>query len=185
MQLVWFKTVLEDAADRGLHCIALSHNNCFGTWWSCPDSEEFSAIVREVNAKKPLTFIAYISGHVHTDRHRMQNNIFEFDVAATRNAEWIPNGFDHYDESMTYSYTEYDAEGNALRTYDRPLRELGMARNTWVTEKALYATVDIDMETGKVEIDGVQGDWLFGIAPPDRGWAIHPYITNGSYQYEL
>jgi len=183
-QLDWFETVLTDAADRGLHCIALSHNNCFGTWWSCPDSEEFSAIVRRVNERKPLTLIAYISGHVHTDRHRIHNNIVEFDVAATRNCEWIPQGSDHYNESHTYRYTEYDKEGNALRTYDRPLCELGMARQTWFSEKTLFATVDIDMETGRIEILGTEGDWIYGIAPEPRG-AIHPYITSGSYQLEL
>jgi hypothetical protein len=116
----------------------------------------------------------------------MQNNIFELDAPATRNAEWIPNGYEHYLPEHTYPFMEHDEEGNLLRTYDRPIPELWMAKATWFTAEPIFATVDIDMEAGTVKVEGAKSEWIYGVTRESFTYSsIHPYVTDAEYQYEL
>jgi predicted phosphodiesterase len=186
IQQVWLGGVLEDAAQKGLHCITLSHVNPTGLFSGSPDGGAVREMIRAVNEKKPRTVVAMISGHWHTYRSKMEENIFCLNLNATRNAKWLPVHEPHYNDSHTYPYTEYDAEGNALRTYDRPIPEVGMARQTWFTADPLYATLDLDMETGAVTLRGQKSDWIYGIVPEEtegKGYRM-PLIGDEDYVIE-
>ena len=94
-QLDWLNNLLEDAAEKGLHCITFSHAGFAGFkegGWEFPTPSGDIDVVREmfnkVNAKRPHTVIMSINGHYHTDHAGMADNIVFFSVNSTIMGWW-------------------------------------------------------------------------------------------------
>lgn len=84
-QLLWLKTVLDDAAEKGLHCITASHAGFGGfSGWEVPtpsyDIETIRELFNLANAKRPHTVIMSINGHYHNDHAAIADHMVFFSV---------------------------------------------------------------------------------------------------------
>ena len=183
-QMTWLEDVLTDAAHKDIPCIVFSH--CPFTWRGLSGNHvEAREIFARVNAIRKGTVLAVINGHVHTDSAKVMDNIVYFNVNSVINGCWIGGLHEHYTEEHTYTYTEYDEEGNPTKTYERPYTELWQAQHGWFYDRPLSAIVTIT-DDGTVTVDGCEADWAYGIVP-DPSFCIEDTntgITSGTYKME-
>lgn len=183
-QRTWLETVLTEAAQRDIPCIVLSH--CPFTWHHMSgEHTEVREIFARVNAVRRGTVVAVISGHLHTDHAKVMDNIVYLDINSAINGHWQGQEVAHYGPEHTYTYTEYDAEGKPLKTYQRPYDELWTGKRGWFYTEPLSAIVTVT-EDGTVTVDGTEADWVYGILPPAEGTSdgMKPRITSGTYRME-
>jgi len=171
--------VLDDAAERGLHCMLFSHGSFCRYWRSEPDTDAVQKLCTAVNQKRVGTVIAMWNGHYHTNHHIVENNILYWDVNTTINGEWIPKRIPHYADGQTFEYAEYDENGAETKRYARKLSELWMSPNTWYFSDPLSAVVTVT-EDGHIRVEGSQTAWMYGILPPERpeGFGCEPEISD-------
>lgn len=185
-QLEWLEKVLLDAAEKGKRCVVLSHAGFsykFGLF--CCDIAKVRELFDKVNSIKKGTVIASFNGHWHANCYELTNDVLYFNFNAARNICWLSVKNPHYLEGHNFKYTEYDKEGNAIKSYSRPLSDLRMSPNTWYSEDALNAIVTIDTD-GNIEIDGFDSKWLYGIVPPDGvNPCCQPKITSGRWPAKI
>ena len=182
VQLEWLQNVLNDAAEKDIPCIVMSHaalNNGWGEQSS--DASTTQKMFEDVNKVNPGTVMMHISGHAHDDRIENINGIVYFRCNTTRNGYWKAAGTDHYTEEDTYMQETYDADGNFLGYVEKKIGELGGGKNTHFTKEALSATVTID-ECGIITIEGMGATWMNGVEPDLKGVSpyIRPQISNYS-----
>ena len=182
MQLNWVEKVITDAAERGKHCIVISHDT-FNTDWNkhSPDSEAICKIYQKANAVKKGTVIMSINGHYHTNRMMMKDDVVFFDVNTVRNGFWQPLSEDHYTDDQTFEYISYDADGKELFNTTEPLKVLWQSTRTWFFDAPLYATVRI-FETGEIEIDGTRTKWIYSVEPDNATEYAMPEITSKTFK---
>lgn len=177
-QLSWLERVLDDAAENGLRCLLFSHVGFSGIWYSSPDTDAVRKMINDANKKRSGTVLMSISGHLHTNNQAMVDGVVHFDVNTTRNGLWLNEAEEHYGD-LTYTFTDYDANGKDIATYERPIGEAWMSKQTWFFDSPLSAIVTVDTN-GNVNIDGAQTAWYRGIAPSEH-YGVSPQISNGSY----
>ena len=138
-QLKWLEEALEDAAEKGLHCITVSHAGFAGFkegGWEHPtpsyDIERVREMFNRVNEKRKNTVIMSINGHYHTDHAATADNVVFFSVNSCITGWW-------------------DCWHSKPYRYGIPL----------------YATVTVT-DDFKVIIEGKEGCWLDGIAPENE-----------------
>ncbi|MBR2406192.1 MAG: metallophosphoesterase [Clostridia bacterium] len=163
-QLAWLENVLTDAAHKDIPCIIFAHSPA---WHGYGGTEpEVKELFDKVNGIRKGTVMACFNGHLHTNRPtKMVDNVLYIDINATINAWWMgAKAKPHYTAEHTYEYTEYDANGNAVSKRQRPYIELWQGQNTWFVKEPLSAIVTVDTD-GTVTVDGMETDWVYGIAP--------------------
>lgn len=178
VQLEWLEGVLNDAAEQGISCLLFSHRGFSGVWKSSPDTDAVQELIRHANAKRQGTVLMSISGDLHSDHQKLIEDVVHFDVNTVRNGVWRGTPLEHYDR-QTYRFTAYDAEGNEIESYDRPISETSMAKHTWYFADPLSAIVDV-CTNGEISIEGMESSWYEDVSP-DAPW-VHTGITDGHYE---
>ena len=108
-----------------------------------------------------------INGHYHKNRAKIIEGVFYFDVNTTINGWWQTKKFYPYaekDESnpeYTFDYTDYDEDGNPVKTEKMPLSSLGMGANTLFFTDPLSAIVKVTSD-GKISVKGKKTSWIYG-----------------------
>lgn len=178
-QLAWLSRVLDDAAERGLHCMLFSHGSFCRSWHPEPDTDAVQALCAAANQKRMGTVIAMWNGHYHTNHHTVEDGILYWDVNTTINGEWIPTRNPHYEDGQTFVYTAYDNNGAETAHYERNLTELWMSPHTWYFRNPLSAVVTVT-EDGHIRVEGCQTEWMYGVLPPARpdGFGCEPKISD-------
>lgn len=180
-QLTWLSRILTDAADRGMRCIVVSHASVLPglTFGTMADSYMVMDIFSRVNARRPGTVLMAVNGHYHTNHIKEAEGILWLDVNTAGSGFWQPQKEDHYGE-LTYTYTEYDRDGNPVGTVERPLREARMSQQTWYFARPLSAIVTV-YDDGSVDVEGDHTEWMHGIAPHVNLDGVMPEISSYSY----
>jgi DNA repair exonuclease SbcCD nuclease subunit len=182
-QLVWLEQQLIDAAEKGLRCIVVGHAGFSGIERFSPDTEAVQAIYRRVNAIRKGTVMLSINGHYHTNNLVVIDDVLYFDVNTVRNGHWQPVAVPHYGNEHTYSFTNYNENGEPTATYDRPIPELSQSPKTWFFSDPLYAFLTISTD-GHIDVIGKETDWMYGIAPEQAYAGTMPYISSGRFFIE-
>lgn len=184
LQLQWLDKTITDAAAHGKKVLIASHAPLINEPWlyTSPDFE----LVQKIFAKYPKTVLLALNGHIHTDNFEIRNDIAYFDVNTARLGCWWHQEEHHYLPEHTFSFTDYDKEGNKLDTVDMPYRGLSQGRNSWFFQDPLWATVTAT-EDGHITIKGRKTGWACGVIPDkDRipGFYPHtkPYIDDRDVQ---
>lgn len=156
-QLKWLEALLDEAAERELHCIVFSHAGFAGFregGWEFPAPSDDLATVRalfhKANEKRPCTVLMSVNGHYHTDHAGMDDNIVFFSVNSTITGWW-------------------DCKNSKPYRYGAPL----------------YATVTVT-DDFRVLIDGKNGCWGED-GPPENCTAlfqdgVRPQISSRTFQ---
>ena len=182
IQLEWLENLLVKSAEEGKKCIVVGHCGFSGLWWSNPEAEKVRDIYTRVNAIRQGTVLFSINGHLHTNRLGELDGVVYMDVNTVRNNLWVNNekAVEHYGD-RTYPFVDYDADGNEIARYDRPISEIRMAKNQWFNTDPISAIVTI-WEDGKIEIEGTESTWLYDVAPCiPHSEVVAPRISSGSY----
>lgn len=182
-QLAWLERILEDAADRSLRCIVVSHASFlpWGTWGESPDGSAVRDLYAEINRRHPGTVLMSINGHYHTDHVTVEDGVLYFDVNAAINGWWQEEKFDPYAPSKeltpTFSFVDYDGEGNESARRRMPLSELRMGAQTLFFEDPLSAVVTVT-DDGSMMIQGCKTAWMYGISPQNAPNGVRAAIGN-------
>lgn len=186
-QLLWLERVIDDAAEKDLHCVVVSHAGFSGLkGWefagtSC-DAQKAREIFNKANLKKKNTVIMSVNGHYHTDHLDVLDNMVYFDVNTLACGYWQVDKEPHYNDNHTFDTYEYDNEGNEICKITRKFTDTFFADQTWYFSEPLSAIVEIDDEMN-VKVSGMECDWLFGIAPSDVNGisGVGPYISSKEF----
>ncbi len=192
-QLAWLETVLTDAAHKDIPCVIYAHSPAWHGYGVRDKEPEVTAMFDRVNAIRKGTVVACFNGHLHTNRAvKCVDNILYVDINAAVNAWWMGSkAKPHYTEEHTFTYTDYDKEGNPIGTRERPYTELWQGNFTWFVKDPLDAIVTIT-DDGTLTIEGSQSGWVYDIAPelPEDAFFARefqymaPAITSGVYKME-
>jgi hypothetical protein len=162
-QLSWLYDILAEAHQLGKKVIVVSHAGFSKISFSCsPDAEHVQAVF----SKFPGTVLMAMNGHYHTDHLEVQNGVCYFDVNAAINGSWSLQTKPHYADTDTFSFTDYDADGNRLSTRPFALNDLAQGSNTWSFKSPLSAVVTIDGK--KITVKGSRTEWDYGVAPTEN-----------------
>ena len=178
IQFEWFEKVLYDALENDLKCIIVSHDSFLNVWGCSPDTEKIRDLFNKINKIKENTILMAINGHHHANNVEKVDDIVFLNVNSSINGAWLPNPQKHYFDEHTYGCTEYDDEGNPISTKERPLSDAWMSNNSWYFKDPLSAIITIE-ENGKIIIDGMKTEWLYGIEPDSKKRS--PEITSIEY----
>lgn len=180
-QRAWLEGVLTDAAEKELRCIVITHFSICPTYRSHnSDHRDVMDIFARVNAKRRGTVLMAINGHHHSNFVDVVENVLYFNVNTTGNGKWQPDKEPHYDDSMTFDFVEYDEKGDPVRTYKRPYTDLRGSTRTWYFKDPLSAVVTISPDD-VITINGMEGEWLFGIEPTRKHAQVMPRISSGVF----
>lgn len=169
-QLAWLEAVLTDAAHKGIPCIVIGHAGFCSHWNRSGQQPEVRDIYLRVNAIRKGTVRMSINGHYHTQRHIVEDNILYWDQNSTMHAcMYIATDDDHYTDEHTFEYTEYDAEGNPLKTYQAPYSKPYRGKCGYHFSKPVSAIITLG-EDGSIAIEGAETDFAYGIRPAPQYW---------------
>ena len=179
MQLSWLDGVLRDAEACGKKVLVFSHDGMSGIWRSSPDAPA----VRELFEKYRGTVLMSVNGHWHADDFAVRDGVVYMNVNTVRNGYWCVTDEFHYDDSHTFLFTDYDADGNPTDTREIPINTLWQAKNTWFFKDPLSALVTLS-DDGTVTVEGSQSEWMYGIVPPGTEAERHPAIFDRTAKAE-
>ena len=169
-QMKWLRDTLLLSAKQEKHCIVLSHSSYSGLWQKCDDAEAVRALFKEANDLRRGTVLLAINGHLHTDHSAEIEDVLYLDINTVRNGLWLAKPFYPYAEKnlntpqYTFTYTEYDTNGEAIASFERALSSLSMSPHTLFYTKPLSATVTL-YEDGGITVKGSASEWMYGIEP--------------------
>ena len=164
-QRAWLEKVLFDAADQGLTCIVGTHFCQCPTYLShSPDHLETLEVFKRVNEYRPGTVLMSFNGHHHTDFIDAYENVLYFNINTAINGHWQLEREEHYDDSVLWELTDYDAEGNELETAMIPLNQIRASAHTWFYKDPLSAIVTVTPDN-EIIIEGSETEWVAGIEP--------------------
>lgn len=163
VQLEWFKKVLRASAKECRSCVVVAHDGFSGVWTSSPDTEEITALYKEVNEIHKNTVIMSINGHHHTNHCALIDDVLFLDVNTVFNGHWMPKDTDHYTD-QTFKFTSYDENGNRLETVDRLVSSLWQSKNTHYFSEPLSAIVTIS-DNGEISVEGMETTWFKNVVP--------------------
>lgn len=166
-QLLWLDRVITDAASRKMHVIVCGHAAFFAGRETVFDAAAVQAIYKKADVLFPGCVLLSVNGHYHMTHVDEVGNVLFLDMNAVRNSRWIGKQTEeHYKPNETYLFTDYDSEGNPIKTYERPLNELTQSKNAWFTADPLSAIVTVRGD-GSVSVRGTHSTWLFDCPPPE------------------
>ena len=182
-QLTWLEKVLTDSANKGIPCIVMSHDSFAGKFGSTsPDAGAVREIYAKANAIRKGTVLMSINGHIHTNHQAIVDGVFYLDMNTVRNCVWLGGQTTHhYTDEHTFKKEIYDANGNLIRIEDAKLSGLTMGMATWFAADPLSAVVTID-QYGNVKIEGIESDWIYGVAPSRTNDGEEPRVLSGQWQ---
>lgn len=181
-QLQWLEETLMSAAKAGLRCLVFSHTGFTKQWGCSSDTDKVREIYSRVNAFKSGTILMSVNGHLHTNHFSVEDNILFWDVNTVRNGWWQGKMVEHYGPEHTFDEISYSNDGEALCTKPAELGKLIMGRNTWFFTEPLNAIVTVS-DNGEIKIDGMEADWIYGIAPETDGrTGVIPEITSCGFK---
>lgn len=183
VQLSWLEAVLTEAAGSGKKCIVFSHEsiNPARSMYS-PDAEAVQSIFHKVNSMKRGTVLMAINGHTHSNRPPMIiNNILFFEVNSARIGYWIPGSPPHYSDVHTFTRHRYNEDGSVAAVETSPLSSLLEGNSTWFFDRPLSAVVTVHSD-GEIGIEGMQAEWVYGVAPENVPDFISPQISGGTFR---
>lgn len=172
-QHAWLDALLADAAKQKKKVIVVSHACFSGLWYRNADAEA----VRALFAKYPGTVLLAINGHEHQDHFAIVDGVAYFDVNTATNGYWVKSDTFHYDDTHTFRFTDYDADGNPTTTEDFPLNDLRQGKNTWFFTTAPSAIVEMD-DDGHISIKGERTEWMYGVLPVHPEYEPKPAIED-------
>jgi len=135
-QLKWLE---ETIASSEFPCILISHES-FERADGVQNREEVLKIINEANRKKPHSVLMCINGHYHRDFIRLLDGVVYFDM-----------------NSVSYDWVEKE---HACYPEDE-CREISLLNHTVVYNNPLYAVVEIEGTT--VRIEGMQSTMYRGV----------------------
>ncbi len=180
VQLAWLQSVLDDAVEKDIPCIVMSHASLNTGWGEQSyDAATTQKMFEEANKANPNTVMMHISGHSHDDRIENINGIVYMRCNTTRNGYWKAAGTDHYTEEDTFMKETYDENGNFLGYVETPIGSLNGGKNTHFFKDPVSAVVTID-ECGIITIDGSTTTWLNDVNPDLTGVSeyIRPTVSD-------
>jgi len=173
-QMQWLKNLLEDAKQRGMKVLVLSHHTMIKDWYDYPNNADE---VRTLIECYSGTVLMAINGDLHTDHFEIRNNVAYYDVNVALWADWITDSEAPYPypEDATFEYSEFDKDGNFIKKYQKPYNSL--QRKSLYHKEPLSAIVTVS-EDGNIEITGSETEYLYGIQPNRKKNGVKPYIPN-------
>lgn len=172
-QRAWLDETLADAEAKGLKALIFSHAGFSEKWYSGADGNEVRAILN----KYEKTVMMASSGHLHTNRFAVIDNIAYFDVNTAKNGYWSQQHTHHYTSLHTYEFQDYSQGKPNGDPQTLPLTSLSQGKNTWFFKDPLSAVVTVYMD-GEIHVDGCSTEWLYGIAPPVSRTEVAPKIIS-------
>ncbi|MBR2406193.1 MAG: hypothetical protein IKB04_04000 [Clostridia bacterium] len=180
VQRRWLEEVLTDAAHKNIPCIVFSHPTFYDGWGGrAGDGDDVCAIFDRVNEIRKGTVVAVINGHLHSDHGVVHNNIIFLDINVVLNGLWMAEGEPHYTDDQTFSYMNYDLQGNYLGTEEKPINSLPNAPRTWFFKDPLSCVITAT-DDGTLTVDGAETEWLHGVEP--QGTSKMPRISSRTYK---
>ena len=181
VQLAWLKEVLNDAADKKMSCVVLSHQTMISDWAYTPDGPAVRALFKEVNDRVPGTVLLAINGHLHTNHLVLEDGVLYLDMNTVRNGFWISGQEEYHYGNETFEIVRYNDDGSVKGTTTMLIDNLTQAKNTWFFADPMSAIVTVS-SSGRVEIQGMETTWLAGIVPPNDGQnGVETKISSGVY----
>ena len=183
VQIEWLDKVLTDAAEKGKHCIVNAHPSFSGLWNNSYDSVTVRNLYAKANAIKSGTVVMSINGHWHTNHAATVDGVFYLDTNVVINGWWQGEKFYPYAEDdpenpkYTFTFTDYDENGNATNTYARPLSSLSMGAQTLFFKEPLSAVVTVT-DDGKITVKGKKTEWSYGKVSNNFFEGIMPEISD-------
>lgn len=171
-QLAWLEDVLMDAVSNGIPCVVAGHASYHPSIGGSSSAGDVRALYKKANDIRTGTVIASLNGHMHTNRQYVLEDVLYLDITTVRNSEWRGTSAPHYDETHTFTFDNYDDEGNWLSSETRQLNSLGMGKNTWFANDPVYSTLRITAK-GEVELRGMKSSYMYDVIPegyPDYGY---------------
>lgn len=162
LQLQWLDDTIADAEKSGKVVLIASHAPLIKDPWIY-ESPDYAA-AQEIFAKYPKTVLMALNGHIHTDNFAVRDGIAYFDVNTARLGCWSHQSQHHYTPEHTFSFTDYDQDGNKLDTIDMPYRDLSQGRNSWFFTDPLWAIVSATKD-GHVTVKGRKTQWAYDVIP--------------------
>ena len=185
VQLEWLEGVLDDAAEKELNCIVLTHASVAGTRGSSQSSDHAAvrALYKKANEKRAGTVFMSINGHHHTNHTEMIDGVLYFDLNTVRNGAWYSDGKEHY-TNETFDHVTYDKNGLAVSSEKVELASLKHGRQTWFFKDPLSAIVRV-YSSGRIVIEGAETEWIAGIAPGRGADGEEPLVNSGTFDLPL
>lgn len=170
VQLSWLESVIDDAVERGLICITVSHASFSGLRTSSPDADRVREIFKAANAKREGSVLLAINGHYHTCNTDTVEGVVYFDCPAVINGLWKSERFYPYaeenaeDPKFTFEFCDYDSEGALTSVSLMPYSKLSMGAQSLFYDRPVFAFVTVDgKNTPKIDIR--ERKFAYGIAP--------------------
>lgn len=129
LQIEWLEKVIAEAYKLGKKVLVASHAPFIKDPWiyESPDYAD----VQKIFAKYSRTVLLAMNGHIHTDNFDVRDGIAYFDVNTAKIGCWWHQDEHHYSSEHTFSFTDYDKDGNKLSTIDMPYYKLSQGINSW------------------------------------------------------
>ena len=170
VQLQWLEDVLTDAAHKSIPCIVVGHAGFCEHWNKSWNHETVREIYARVNAIKKGTVRMSINGHYHTQRMAVCDNVLFWDANAVIHGNiYVSDDGEHYTDEHTFEYTEYDAEGDPVKTYQAPYSKPYRGKFGYHFTEPLSAVITLE-DDGRITVDGKETDWAYGIKPRPQNW---------------
>ena len=184
VQLEWLEKVLTEAAEEDIPCIVVGHDRFFdfGLTTTSSDADTVRGIFKKVNDMNPGTVLMCINGHVHADNQGVSEGVFYFDTNCTRNGVFVTENQTIYTSEQTFTYEQYDADGNLISVTQEPPTKFSAGDNTWFYADPLSAVVTIN-EYGVITVDGTESTWAYNVVPSTASEVTGkvPRISSGTY----
>ena len=146
-QLEWMRSVIIDSP---YPCVVFSHQS-----FEIPPShggvcnkDAVQDIFREANARKPGTVRLVINGHNHCDHRTIIDNILYWDVTSVK-GQWF--------EEKHHKYPADYEKGHWLSEHT-------------INWKDPLSAILILWPEGRIQIEGMKSDYLFGVSPKVAGF---------------
>ncbi len=183
-QLAWLESVLMDAAKKDIPCIIVGHAGYSGLGFGggADDAAQVRELYKKANDANSGTVLISMNGHEHTDNYGWRDGVLYLDINTVRNNLWQNTSEHHYGDEHTFSFEEYDSEGNLIRVTEKPLNTLSMGKQTWFSADPLSCVITVT-KAGSVIVDGAESEWIYDIVPAGASEAKgqHCAITSGIY----
>ena len=175
----WLKNTLDDAKEKGLKAILVSHHALSGCFnFNCGCAPE----IKELLENYINTAVMCINGDLHAEYFAFINYVAYYSITSTRYLDANTKMETAYPDSLTYEYTDYDMQGNIIGKYQKPFNSL-QQKHKYYTEEPMSAIVTIN-DDGVVNIKGCSVNWVAGITPSNRDLQHphYPYITDRDFK---
>lgn len=185
VQLAWLEKVLNDAADKKMSCVVVSHQTMIPEWAYCPDGPAVRALFKEVNQRVPGTVLLAINGHLHTNHLALEDGVLYLDMNTVRNGSWIGSQETYHYGDETFEIIRYNDDGSVKGSTTMRLDNLTQAKNTWFFADPMSAIVTVS-SSGRIEVQGMETSWLAGVIPPNDGQnGVETKISSGVYDLRV